>query len=263
MLTRKLYNIKLILRIIISCFVIVGFVRSCAKAYTLDEFYDFCDTVTQLDIASSDQIASANWVRNNLATIKSKISTYANMNSWVVWKAQSSQYGVFYRIMGYENGNFRGWNYSSSTGLINNTTSSAKISYITNGSYWANDGTSMTFQFCLLNESMAQNVDFTGKIGNNYYSNNNLTYGDLFSEDYTYNGNTVEAIKTTYNYTITFIENVLNYSEQPLNIILKDSVTNQEYTNTFDFVTGKNTNSNFEFADLRRLWNNQNLYKAY
>lgn len=202
-MTKKLINIKNLLRIVISLMVIFSMAKSCAKAYTFDDFIDFCNQITTLDEANSEQKNCANFILQNQATIKTKLPNYANGDTWLAWSTGTS----FYRVTYYEGGNFRGWSYSAGNGIINQETSMGSTAKI-NNSYWGYDGRNSTFRFGLFNDTMAENIDFTGKIGNNYFSSFDLHFNHGFSEDYTLNGETIQAVPLNYNNSKVFIEDI-------------------------------------------------------
>lgn len=99
-MNKKLINIKNLLRIIISCFVIVNMARSCAKAYTFSDFSNFVDQVQ----GQSTNHRYVNEIVNAFKGSKNAILTLfannnkslSNYNYFAIARAKSSAIYTFY-----------------------------------------------------------------------------------------------------------------------------------------------------------------------
>lgn len=211
-MTQKLINIKNMLRIIISLFVIFSFIKSCAKAYTFDDLVNFSNELITYEGSDTWTIKAAQWVVNYQNNIRGYLNS--NCNSFTIWASNNSQYGDNYTIMGYVNGEFSSWSAIPYYVLTNYDNTYSKMMATRGGNSWFNvDYSNRNFRYCLFDESIAKNVNFNGKIGNNiynvFYPPITYKFGHMFSEPYTYNGESIEANTLDYNYRIEYIENVV------------------------------------------------------
>ena len=76
-MTRKLVNIKNVLRIIISLFVIANMVKSCAKALSSQDVIDYIDNTANYFSNNSNYQIIKNYINNSVAA-KNWLSQYAN-----------------------------------------------------------------------------------------------------------------------------------------------------------------------------------------
>lgn len=98
----KIINTRNILKIIIMVLVIFSMIKSCAKAYSFEEFVEFCQYTKNMNINSSN--STINNVRNNIATTTIDIKQFAtnkgynldNYNSFIVGNPPAGYSIAFY-----------------------------------------------------------------------------------------------------------------------------------------------------------------------
>lgn len=193
---------------------VLFFNSSSCLAYSFDDLIEFSSIVVNLPEANSTQKSTAQFVLNNQNTIRNKFgSNLDSKDTWLIYYNQKNSSNR-YRILGVEGGTFNGWTNVSSTtnnGIVDYT--SRFLVYYNGSSFYTQDYANSQFQYGLFNKEMAENIDFTGRVANNYYSNFDMSFTHGYSEDLNYNGEVVQAVKLNYNNTRVFIETVTGYDE--------------------------------------------------
>lgn len=75
----RLLKIKTILRIVISVLVIFSMLRSCAKAYTVDQFLEYAEQVKNDTNAPAQFRTNCTSIVNKSSLFKTKLAGYSNI----------------------------------------------------------------------------------------------------------------------------------------------------------------------------------------
>lgn len=239
----KIINFKNILRIIISLFVIFSMIRSCAKAYTFDEFLNYCELIKQYSTNTNNKNC-ANWIINNKTTIQSYLNSISDLNEYTTWyccyQGSTSAYGGNMYLAMQKKGTAWNWNnaikstpttgwlirrYGTGTSPTGSWQSVALQN--ANMSYY---GTTTNY-IGLIDEEQATtlNINFSGKEWNNFYQQYGTNYLEFDNalENTAYNGNLL-----TYYYQGDFysnsqilLGNILPNDSYYFEVRLKESVT--------------------------------------
>lgn len=84
-MSQKIMNIKNILKIIISIFIIFSLIKSCSNAWTVDDFFDYTEQLKEDSTVPTNIKNLTQKILNNETTIRSRIQQYApNSTSFMV-----------------------------------------------------------------------------------------------------------------------------------------------------------------------------------
>ena len=75
----KIMNIKNILKIIISIFIIFSMIKSCSNAYTFDDFVEYCTQISNNEIATTNDIKE---LATSFLKISNKVKNNTNVNNY-------------------------------------------------------------------------------------------------------------------------------------------------------------------------------------
>lgn len=212
-MNKKLINIKNMLRIIISLFVIFSFIKSCAKAAIIapsqnevDEININLEKVANYYNISNYPIYTTNNISKSTNTNKYCIFITENNSGW-----QANTIGAFFCGTNPLEPSYNGSQY------IKNIGTSIK-NFNTNQTIQLSDWSltkSVKFKYLYTQVNWATSTGFTYQENNEYGAeiilkpDINIYFGHMFSEPYTYNGESIEANTLDYNYRIEYIENVV------------------------------------------------------
>lgn len=222
-MTKKLLNIKLILRIIISLFVIVNVARSCAKAVTYETIHDYAnDTADYYPNNSIYQTIKS--IINNMPSDKIALvnSGGAEFNNFVIYKHsfQNKYYIEFYHSnnnklnsngtqISITSGYFQSIQYNNGWGNFNSSNTNISNRTISNGSTSSTTGQENSLSGMFYYEDEIVGTLPPTFVGIQAVNTNPLYFGHLFSSEVTIDGNSYQAVELNYNYRRTFVENVL------------------------------------------------------
>lgn len=237
----KIMNIKNILRIIISLFVIFSMVKSCAKAYTFDDFVYFIQTnQTKLNEIGGNWKNTANFYSSGTGYTKAK--AYFNDEDFQGFAIGNS---TSYYLMALNNQTS-----ISVYGTNQVQTSGGQYKRIDTYSYnpsspsygTGNGGVGGTRVILI---SGFPNFNYPSSVlsVNEYTPQNPFYFGHLFSQNYNYNNEVIQACELNYNYRIQFIENVITESYEVTNITATLDDITLESTDLGSYWTLKCTNS--------------------
>lgn len=208
----KIINTKNVLKIIMLVLIIFSTIKSCSKAFTFEQFIDFCNT--NYDLCSTNCKNQINWLNSNKNDILTKFNTSDNIDNYDSFFLMAQNNYQLY-LVAFKN--TTRWYANSNTINVYGGIITSITKYPGNSIYKAGSSNVSSSGYNLSNQQASiglMSIDAEDDKYGNFISNNYYIKGLEFTP---YNNEVVStnvnAIKNIYRYSVVSLGQITNYSE--------------------------------------------------